>query len=83
MNAPEKIARTKLWADQEQLDLICITETHLDVTKKVAPAIEGYVELARRDRTQEVIELSHGNKGGTIIYWKAPQQYFQKKAKQV
>ena len=67
MNAPNKIARVQFWADQEQLDLICITDTYLDATKQVAPVIKGYVELARRDRPQEVIDLTHGNRGGILV----------------
>ena len=28
------------------------------------------IVLARRDRTQEVVDLTYGNKGGVIVYQK-------------
>ena len=70
INAPEKIARIKMWADKEKLDLICITESFLDETKREPPRIQGYIVLARRGRPQQTIDLVNGNRGGVLIYRK-------------
>ena len=68
MYSPKRNAQVELWANEQDLDVICPGETWLDNSFRAAPEIIGYVLVSRRDRKGP--QSSQAGRGGLLVYKK-------------